>query len=113
MKTSHSFTLNRPSTNSGLFRLVMLLPLLLGAGLTLVRPCAGAPFTFEQTGSLQVARQGHTATSLPNGLVLVAGGYSNGALASAEVYDPVHRTWTQTGDLATARFSATATLLEN
>ena len=40
------------------------------------------------TGSLNTARDGHTATLLPNGKVLVAG--SNGAsgwLASAELYD--------------------------
>src|SRR5205085_6818525 len=37
------------------------------------------------TGSLATARQIHTATLLPNGKVLVAGGYY--ALASAELYD--------------------------
>src|SRR5438105_3091521 len=46
-------------------------PLLcLGAGLMLVQPCAGAPFEFEQTGSLGTARTYHTATLLPNGKVL-------------------------------------------
>ena len=46
----------------------------------------------------------HTATLLPNGKVLVAGGYGNsGYLASAELYDPATGTWTATGSLATAR----------
>ena len=71
----------------------------------LVRPCAGAPFQFEETGSLATARERHTATLLPNGKVLVAGGYNDsGHLASAELYDPASGTWTATGSLATARY---------
>jgi hypothetical protein len=90
-------------TNSSLSRLVMLLPLMLGAGLTLVQPCAGAPFQFEQTGSLNALRFNHTATLLPNGKVLAAAGDGLVALASAELYDPASGTWTTTGSLDTAR----------
>ncbi|MGH8094559.1 MAG: kelch repeat-containing protein [Chthoniobacterales bacterium] len=86
--------------------------LLLGAGLALVEPCAGAPGGFEATGSLATAREFHTATLLPNGMVLVAGGNGN-FLASAELYDPATGTWTATGSLATARALHTATLLPN
>lgn len=41
------------------------------------------------THAMTTTRQGHTATLLPNGKVLVVGGTSNGstALASAEMYD--------------------------
>jgi hypothetical protein len=57
---------------------------------------------------------GHTATLLPNGEVLVAGGNNEGLdVASTELYDPALGTWTATGSLATARYGHTATLLPN
>jgi N-acetylneuraminic acid mutarotase len=78
-------------------------------------PVAG---TWTATGSLNAARSGQTATLLPNGKVLVAGGndFANGVgggstLASAEIYDPATRSWTPTANLATARSGHTATLL--
>ena len=88
--------------------------LLLGAGLVLMQPCAGAPFEFENTGSLIDPREGHTVTLLPNGKLLVAGGVNfSGVLASAELYDPAFGTWTATGSLANAHYHHTATLLPN
>jgi hypothetical protein len=71
------------------------------------------------TGSMSTVRYGHTATLLPNGMVLVSGGndvsLSDGgpALASAEIYNPATGTWTLTGSMSTARYSHTATLLPN
>ena len=66
------------------------------------------------TGSLNTARSCHTATLLPNGKVLVAGGVdTSGPLISAELYDPASGTWTATGSLTTARYLHTATLLPN
>jgi len=53
-----------------------------------------------------VARAGHTATLLPDGRVLVAGGYTqlgNQALTSAEIYDPVTGGWSSTGSLNAGR----------
>src|ERR1051325_10119770 len=90
-------------------------PLLLGSAP--VSPLSGsdAPFTFSYTGSLNTARRDHTATLLPNGKVLVAGGYGIGFvyLSSAELYDPVSGSWSATGSLNTARTDHTATLLPN
>src|SRR5206468_8950156 len=75
---------------------------------------ADAPFTFDNTGTLATARQVHTATLLPNGKVLVAGGLGpSGDLASAELYDPASGTWSATGSLVTVRYGHTATLLPN
>ena len=54
-----------------------------------------------------------TATLLSNGTVLVAGGNHNGAVASAELYDPETGTWAYTGNLNSARDNHTATLLPN
>ena len=71
--------------------------------------------TWTTTGALSTARYDHTATLLPNGKVLVAGGYSISSdyLSSAELYDPATGTWTATGALSTARYDHTATLLPN
>ena len=44
--------------------------------------------SWSSTGSLGTARDNHTATLLPSGKVLVAGGDNFVALSSAELYDP-------------------------
>jgi N-acetylneuraminic acid mutarotase len=72
---------------------------------------------FRPTGSMTTPRAGHTATLLPNGDVLVAGGQSCGfpcpGLASAELYHPGTGTWTAVGSMETPRSGATATLLKS
>src|SRR5262249_24071898 len=70
--------------------------------------------SWTATGSMGTARAQHTATLLPNGEVLVAGGFDGTSfVSSAELYDPAAGTWTATGSMGTARESHTATLLPN
>ncbi|MEI6080285.1 MAG: kelch repeat-containing protein, partial [bacterium] len=69
---------------------------------------------FSSTGSLSHARYNHTATLLPDGTVLIAGGYNGGlAINTAELYHPSTGLFTSTGTLNTARMLATATLIAN
>jgi N-acetylneuraminic acid mutarotase len=69
---------------------------------------------WEPTGQMEVPRASHTATLLPNGLVLVSGGLNqDGLLSSAELYDPDSGSWSATGDMHSARAGHTATLLAN
>ena len=63
---------------------------------------------FVTTGSMAVGREFHTATLLPSGKVLLAGGG-----ATAELYDPSTGTFAATGSMAVSRDSHTATLLPN
>src|SRR5205814_2326777 len=83
------------------------------AHFSLNAPASGIIWSF--TGSLNTARFFHTATLLPNGMVLVATGFTGFSTlsATAELYDPASGAWTATGSLNTARYAHTATLLLN
>jgi hypothetical protein len=68
------------------------------------------------TGSMRDARIFHTATLLPNGKVLVAGGidsdpFTSRSLSTAELYDPATGLWTATGSMNSVRNGHAATLL--
>jgi hypothetical protein len=65
--------------------------------------------SFSVTGSMAEARTFHTATLLPSGQVLVAGGGDENS--TAEVYDPAIGAFTITGGMEIGRSGHTATLL--
>lgn len=80
-------------------------------------PAIQVPAT--ESGPLAEARQLHTATALGDGRVLVIGGKTpldgpnTGALATAEMWDPVSGDFGPAGSLTAARYGHTATLLSD
>lgn len=84
---------------------------LLGVGCSASIAIAQSPGTFSATGSMTTSRIFHTATLLPNGKVLIAGGSSGRPTSSAELYDPSTGVFTATGSMTLARARHTATLL--
>ena len=70
----------------------------------LYNPATG---TWTRTASMATARYGQTATLLPGGWVLVAGGHTS----AAEIYEPRPGIWVSPGAMSTARTGQSATLL--
>jgi hypothetical protein len=71
-------------------------------------PCRS--ISWVRTGDMIRPRDGHAATLLPSGKVLVAGAGGNG-LATAERYDPATATGSVTGSMSTEHAYPTLTLL--
>ena len=73
-----------------------------------------ASHTFSIVGSMNVARADFTMTLLPNGKVLVTGGFNDISLTNtAELFDPTTNTFSLTGAMTIRRAEHTATLLPN
>lgn len=85
---------------------------LAGAVVQMPRPVEPAP-SIEQVATLGTARAAHTATALPSGDVLIAGGMTTGgsSVATAELFDPARNAVRSAGALREARAGHTATLL--
>jgi Galactose oxidase, central domain/Kelch motif len=71
--------------------------------------------SWTSSGSLAIGREGHTATLLADGKVLVTGGSNGGGLlTNCELYNPAADTWSPVpSPLSTGRSKHTATLLAN
>jgi len=74
---------------------------------------------FTSAGNMAASRAGHSVTLLNNGTVLIAAGKtcasaaSCSALSTSEIYDPILNIFRATGSLNTARYDATAALLDS
>ena len=95
-------------------RLTVLLSI---ASVTLAADRPWVPTITEQSirrvATLRAARAAHTATTLPSGGILLAGGMTEGggSLASVERFDPRDNSIHEVGSLGTPRAGHTATLL--
>lgn len=66
-------------------------------------------------GEMRIARAAHTATTLRDGKVLIAGGFGDDrkAIDRVEIFDPASNTFSDGGRMLTGRMSHTATLLRD
>jgi hypothetical protein len=73
------------------------------------------PGRFAPGPQMSLSRTYHTATLMPDGSVLVIGGFdaNSSPLASIERLDPMTHAWEIVGTLSAPRFSHTATLLND
>ncbi|MGB9465512.1 MAG: kelch repeat-containing protein [Candidatus Acidiferrum sp.] len=110
MKSRHARTL-------GFFLLsLMFLPLLCfsRAG----APWPSGPGSVMEIAAMHIARASHTSTLLPNGKVLIAGGFAGSGgeydpYRTAELYDPRSGTFESVASMTIGRSGHTATLLKN
>jgi hypothetical protein len=98
-------------------RFVLLVALFLAAWTTLgaYSNSTAGPGSIAPTGEMSQPRSGHSATLLPDGKVLIAGGMvENGVfLETADVYDPATARFVALKPMSAKRVSHSATLLPN
>src|SRR5271167_2624313 len=71
-----------------------------------------------EIAAMHIARASHSSTLLPNGKVLIAGGFAGSGgeyrpYASAELFDPGTRTFQAVANMSVGRSAHTASLLKN
>jgi hypothetical protein len=86
-----------------------------GPDVSVKRDTVKQPARWEVVSGAELKFEGHTATLLQDGRVLVAGGRTSGPTATREalLYDPGKNTMQQTGSMAKERWAHTATLLQD
>jgi hypothetical protein len=90
-----------------------LIPLVLLGSVVAQAATPGAGRWIE-VGKMIHPRVDHTATTLPDGRVLITGGRdASGMLASAEIFDPHTQSFTATGSMLHARAGHSAILLDD
>ena len=110
MARSNSFPIESHKDNR-LWTIVILFVLAVSL---LLPPKALATYWSDTSPLYPWGPENHTATLLPNGKVLVAGGSDGfGVLKNANLYDLGTGTWMPTGFLNARRYRHTATLLPN
>lgn len=70
--------------------------------------------SWSASGNILLPRYSFRATTLPNGKVLIEGGFAPGSYTTdSELFDPTTGVWTQTGSLNQGRGEHSATLLQD
>src|SRR6266704_1710771 len=80
------------------------------------KPATGSQIdpTWTATGNILLPRYSFRATTLPNGKVLIEGGFAPGSYTTdSELFDPATGVWTETGSLNQGRGEHSATLLQD
>jgi len=81
---------------------------------TAIQTSLVVPLKFYSGPNLRIGRSYHTATLLPDNRVLIVGGVTaTGQTATAELYEPVTKTFRLTGSMQRARAAHAATLLND
>jgi hypothetical protein len=75
--------------------------------------CSPVCYSWNGVPNMQTSRAGFTATRLPSGKVLVAGGYGPDMhrTPTAELYDPASNSWSSTGSMVVGRVNFAAAAL--
>ena len=78
-------------------------------------PASSRVGSVNPAAPMPVARSGHSATLLPDGKVLIAGGMPRNQdfYRSAELYDPASAKFRWSGEMSTARVGHVAVLLRS